>query len=570
MRYLALAADYDGTIATHGRVSEETLDAFVSVAESGRKLVLVTGRELPDLLQVFPEADIFDRIVAENGALLYRPDKKEETMLAEAPPAEFVTRLQRQIPDLAHGRVIVATGEPNETLVLDMIREMGLELQVIFNKGSVMALPSGVNKASGLTAALDELLLAAHNVAGIGDAENDHAFLSICECAVAVADAVPTLKERADLVTKAGNGAGVVELCAQLLENDLEDIDALLVRRYVPLGTDERGEEVKLPPWRRNLLFSGSSGSGKSTLATGFLEGVRAASYQFCIVDPEGDYEAFEGAVTLGTPERAPSVEEVLQLLEKPAENAVVNLLGVPLADRPLFFAGLLPRLQEMRAATGRPHWVVVDEAHHLMPTTWESAPLTLPQELDSLLFITVHPEMMSPAALSTVDWIIAVGESPQGVMRAFSGTVGQEPPVIGRVDLVPGEALVWDRERPPFKIEGAPSRREHRRHRRKYAEGDLGDHSFYFRGPDGRLNLRAQNLVLFSQIAEGVDDETWLHHLREGHYSRWFREAIKDEELAAAAERLEKAKDVSADESRRLILDAINERYTLPASAPT
>jgi HAD superfamily hydrolase (TIGR01484 family) len=93
MRYFGLATDYDGTIASRGRVSQETIDALVAVSESGRRLVLVTGRELPDLLQVFPQADIFDRIVAENGALLYRPERKEDVVLAEAPPQEFITRL---------------------------------------------------------------------------------------------------------------------------------------------------------------------------------------------------------------------------------------------------------------------------------------------------------------------------------------------------------------------------------------------------------------------------------------------------------------------------------------------
>jgi HAD superfamily hydrolase (TIGR01484 family) len=248
MRYLALITDYDGTIAAHGRVSEDTLDALGAVADSGRKLVLVTGRELPDLLQVFPEADIFDRIVAENGALMYRPDSREEVLLAEAPPTEFLTLLQRDIPDLAHGRVIVATGEPHEATVLEAIRQLGLELQVIFNKGSVMILPSGVNKASGLTAALEELALSAHNVVGIGDAENDHAFLSLCECSVAVADAVPTLKERADLVTKAENGSGTLELCAQLLDNDLEDADSLLTRHHACSARTRAGKRYACLP----------------------------------------------------------------------------------------------------------------------------------------------------------------------------------------------------------------------------------------------------------------------------------------------------------------------------------
>jgi hypothetical protein len=65
-------------------------------------------------------------------------------------------------------------------------------------------------------------------------------------------------------------------------------------------------------------------------------------------------------------------------------------------------------------------------------------------------------------------------------------------------------------------------------------------DDSFYFRGPAGNLNLRAQNLVLFNQIAEGVDDETWLYHLHRGDYSRWFREAIKDDVLADEVARVE------------------------------
>jgi hypothetical protein len=113
-----------------------------------------------------------------------------------------------------------------------------------------------------------------------------------------------------------------------------------------------------------------------------------------------------------------------------------------------------------------------------------------------------------------------------------------------------------------PVRIRVAAPRAERPRHRRKYAEGELGpDRSFYFRGPDGRLNLRAQNLALFVQLAYGVDDETWLHHLRRGDYSRWFREAIKDEALAAVAAAVE-AQGLPAAESRARIRAAIEERF--------
>ena len=225
MRYLALASDYDGTLATEGHVHSETLQSIQRLLESGRKFILVTGRELFDLLKVFPEADLCDLIVAENGALLYSARKKCEKLLAEAPPEKFIAELKRRnVQPLSVGRSIVATWAPNENLVLDVIRELGLELQVIFNKGAMMVLPSGVNKGTGLQAALRELGISPHNTVGIGDAENDHALLSACECSVVVANAVPMLKKRADLVPPSARGAGVAELVGYLLANDLANL----------------------------------------------------------------------------------------------------------------------------------------------------------------------------------------------------------------------------------------------------------------------------------------------------------------------------------------------------------
>ena len=110
----------------------------------------------------------------------------------------------------------------------------------------------------------------------------------------------------------------------------------------------------------------------------------------------------------------------------------------------------------------------------------------------------------------------------------------------------------------------------ECQRHHRKYAEGELSaDRSFYFHGPEEKLNLRAQNLISFLQLADGVDDATWEHHLRRGDYARWFRESIKDEALAATAERIADLPKVSARDSRQLIRTAVEQDYTLPASLP-
>ncbi len=139
MRYLGLATDYDGTLAHHGQVSDSTLRAMERARESGRRIILVTGRELEDLFQVFPQVELFDRVVAENGALIYRPGTREEKALAEPPPPEFIDALKkRNVEPFSVGRVIVATWEPHETAVMEAIHELGLELHIVFNKGAVM------------------------------------------------------------------------------------------------------------------------------------------------------------------------------------------------------------------------------------------------------------------------------------------------------------------------------------------------------------------------------------------------------------------------------------------------
>ena len=222
IRYLALATDYDGTLAEDGRVHPATVLALERLRASRRRLLMVTGREIPDLLSVCPEVTLFDLIVAENGALLYDPADGRETLLAEPPPAQLVAALElRGVQPISMGRAIIATWTPHEVAVLEVIRDLGLEHEIIFNKGAVMVLPDGITKATGLRAALQALKLPAESVVGVGDAENDHSFLDLCGCAVAVANAIPAIQRRADLVTTGARGSGVTELIDRLLADDL-------------------------------------------------------------------------------------------------------------------------------------------------------------------------------------------------------------------------------------------------------------------------------------------------------------------------------------------------------------
>ncbi|MER9139643.1 HAD-IIB family hydrolase [Mesorhizobium sp. M0830] len=568
MYFIALATDYDGTLAHDGTVSRKTLAALERFKKSGRKLLLVTGRELPDLKHVFSEIGLFDKVVAENGALIYTPASEEERVISPPPEPKFVARLKKQgVKPLSVGRSIVATWEPHHATVLEVIKELGLELEIIFNKGAVMILPSGINKATGLAAALRDLRLSPHNVVGVGDAENDHAFLQACGCSVAVDNAIPAVKATADLVMRGARGKGVEELTDRLIKRDHE----IVPRRHdgIVLGS-AGGNEIYLSP-TDTVLIAGSSGIGKSTLATALTERFIETRFQFCVFDPEGDYDGLEGAVRLGDGSSAPTKAQVLDLIAKAESNIVVNGLSLRVNERPDFFADLLPGLGSFRRRTARPHWLLIDEAHHLLPKRRDDTRAVLSLELPGTILITVHPEAISTDALRLVTAIIALGPKAKDVVKVFCKVTGIEPPK--EISSPKGERVLFWRPQKRKKfamVKVIEPRQSLKRHSRKYAEGQLDEAgSFYFHGPDDAMNLRAHNLMIFAQMAEGIDDKTWEFHLRGGDYSKWFRQQIRDKDLARETAEAEKDETLSAEESRKRVLDAVRRRYTAPATAP-
>jgi len=447
MYFLALASDYDGTLAEDGRVAPATLGALDLLKQSGRKLILITGRELPDLQEVFPELDRFALVVAENGALLYEPASQTQTVLGPEPPVAFIERLkERRVSPLSIGRCIVATREPNEKIVLETIRELGMELQIIFNKGAVMVLPPGVNKATGLAAALERMKLSPLNVVGIGDAENDHAFLSACGCAVAVANALSMVKEDATIVTKASRGGGVAELIGRLVTDDLADVAAIVPHQRVALVRESDGSVIELHPFSGNLLIAGTSGGGKSTIETGLLERLAECGFQFCVIDPEGDYAGLEGAVTVGDPKTPPRRREVVELLDEPGRSVVVNLSGIDPGERRRAFAELAPELSKLHAETARPHWLLIGEAHQMLPSALGMASVSLPRELAASIVVTGRPDQLALPALEAVRLVLMIGADAAATMRSFCERTGDATPQIDARPLEFGEALLWDR----------------------------------------------------------------------------------------------------------------------------
>lgn len=218
----ALATDFDGTLAEEGVVRPEVYEALSQARSSGIKVILVTGRELRDFEPLKVDLRVFDQVVAENGAVLFDPATNVQTLLAPAPSQELVKMLQEHgVNSLSVGLTIIATCVPHEIIVVECIKALGLELTITFNKGAVMILPPGVNKASGLKAALKLLGLNPAEVVAVGDAENDHAFLTLCGCAVAVDNALPSLKAKAHFVTQGRAGEGVVQLLNLMIQGEL-------------------------------------------------------------------------------------------------------------------------------------------------------------------------------------------------------------------------------------------------------------------------------------------------------------------------------------------------------------
>lgn len=567
MYFLALATDYDGTLAHDGIVAPETLAALRRFRDGGRRIILVTGREIADLKAVLPDLSVFHRIVAENGALLHDPATGRERLLGPPPQAAFIDRLHALgVAPLSIGRCIVATWEPQEAKVLTAIREHGLEMQIVFNKGAVMVLPPGVSKASGLEAALGELGLSAKNTVGVGDAENDHSFLALCGCAAAVSNALQPLKDGVDYTLTRDHGAGVVELIERVEAEDAQL--APLGKHGIAIGQDSNGRTVYLSPTSGHVIIVGPSGSGKSTLATSITEQMVTQALSFCVMDPEGDYYELQHAVCVGSAASPPNIHDALTLAQEAQVNLVINSQALTLSERRRLSDRLIHETAMLRQTTGRPHWLVLDEAHEVVPAIRAEGRPDLPSNAPNTIFITMYPEALDAEILRAADTLLVFGDNPAQFLQNFVEITGHSlPSEAPRPEN--GDLLMWHPKRaePPSIVHPRPPLQQHQRHIGKYATGDVGPwHSFYFRGSDGRINRPARNVYEFIEGADAIDDAAWLHHLHAGDYAAWFRDVIHDDGLATDVREIGEDAALTARDSRRLIKRAIWRRYAAPS----
>jgi HAD superfamily hydrolase (TIGR01484 family) len=410
MRFFALAAGFDGTLARDGRYDERCVEALSAVSATGRKLILVTARELREVFEIFPEARIFDVIVAENGAVMHRPATRESQILAPAPSESLLQELQRRgVAPVSVGSAIIKTLTQNEADVRAAIEKLDLDCQLIVNEHALMVLPSGVNKASGVREALRQLGISPHNLAVIGDAQNDLTLFQLAEHAVAVQNAHPLLKQCADRTTSGAFGEGLLELCRDLMQGDLAyaapKVQVVLGRKHC--------DEFHLAPVFDSLLVCDSRARANLGFSQSLMAQLDTHGYQCCIVGTSLTPERFASSIeAFGSAHEAPRLSALMDALER-GVSVIVNLAALPAESRPVFAETLLLQLQALHDRVGRPHAVLIQQAHWFLADGLGAACASRLAEM-TVVYETSEPQSLPLETLQSISSVVALGSDAQ------------------------------------------------------------------------------------------------------------------------------------------------------------
>lgn len=564
--FQAIAVDYDGTLTDADRPDAEVVAAIREQRARGVVVVLVTGRILSELRSVFPSVEEeFDAIVAENGAVLVDADGVQD-LASEVDPALARELTHRDIP-VRQGRVLLASAGAHAGAVVEEIVRLGLGCQLVHNRAELMVLPNGVTKGTGLMQALGNLGISRHSTLAVGDAENDHHLLEVCELGVAVANAVDALKRSADVVLDRPDGTGVVELLRGPLLSGKGRVPP--GNWVLTLGRDDDGTEVQLPASQINLLVVGASCSGKSYLVGLLVEQLARMDYSVLVLDREGDHRPLtrrRGILGVGGRDPLPTPTQLAELLRHRFSSVVVDLSPVDDQAQRAYVDEIAPVLLAQRAVTGLPHWLFFDEAHEL-PVGEVAWTHVLAEGAHGFGFSSYRPDQLPAAVPGAAEFLILTAGGARGREESlgFAAEVaGLRPEELS--DLLGDERgravlldLTGDAEPRAFAVRERSS--GHVRHWHKYIDGALPEAlRFYF--ADGPV---AANVRQFHRHLGTCSVEVLEPHGRRRDLSRWLREVLQDEELAGVvsdAEQELRAERLPVDGFRDAVRTAIEAQY--------
>ena len=534
--YRAVALDLDGTITSGGPPDAAVLKAIRTARDTGIRILLVTGRIFADLDAEMPGlVGEFDAVVAENGAVLAL--NGVPTPLTEPVEPNLAQRLRELGVPMRTGQVLLACDGSAAHLAVDAVHDLQVDVQLVWNRGTLMLLPSGVTKGTGVQAGLAALGISPHSAIGVGDAENDHTLLHTCELGIAVANAVPALAEHADVVLAEPDGQGISKLLTGPIVRGTQISHP---RRWqLLLGTSvENGHMVTIPASQSTILITGNSGSGKSYVTGLLAEQMINLGYSVLLIDPEGDHAELgilRNTLLVGDTGRLPSPQELVRIIEH--ERSVVLDLSVAQQDVTNYMIDVHHQLRARREQTGLPHWFVIDEAHR---------PLGLSDAVHDwgYCLATYQPNGLNPHTINTMEWHLQLLHEQRG------------------------QALLT-----PIHDGGHPTRvciaaraTSHVRHHHKYTDADLPpERGFHFRTDHGRTGVVATNLRQFLTAIQHCDPAVIRHHTRNGDFSRWVRDVLRDPGLASQLRHIEySAASGGVELIRTEMLDAVTSRYTL------
>jgi hydroxymethylpyrimidine pyrophosphatase-like HAD family hydrolase len=552
MKLAAIALDFDGTIATNDVLDPDVRAAITEIRARGIVVLIATGRILQDLHRVVGDLQFVDAIVAENGAVMEFPESGYSTSFGQPPPPRFLDALREAGVHFAVGRVVVEADAGDAARILAIIRRLELPLVLLFNRGRLMVLPEAISKATGVRHALTISRLSPHNTIAIGDAENDHQLLLVCEVGVAVAWGSEALKAAADYVLP-GDGPAAVAGYLRAIASRRRIPAPQKTRRQLLVGSTDQGRTLALAVRGRNVLIAGDPKSGKSWVAGLLAEQLILYGYCVCIIDPEGDYtslEALPGVVVFGGADPLPRPRDLLRALRHPDVSVVVDLSHAPHGEKVEYLRSVLPGLATLRRHSGLPHRILVDEAHYFLHDPDVLKLLDL--ELNGYTLVTYRASKLHPDLLAASQTILVTRESDPSEARALlalcrscDGQVTGEEWAQLLDSLALGEVVVLpvteEAEGAVRRLRLAPRLTRHVRHLAKYIDIPVPrGRAFVFWHNGSVTGMRAHSLREFVAVVQHTPGAALDGHLRRHDFSRWVAEVFGDYPLAKSLRRLE------------------------------
>jgi HAD superfamily hydrolase (TIGR01484 family) len=563
-----MAFDFDGTLAVNGTVPDEVERALAQCRDSGYVLFLVTGRRY-ETVPLGSLGHLFAGIVWENGAVLTHTASGETYL----PFGQLDVRLLKAIEEAGipfeRGLAIAATWTPHDQALWHILRSHGGSTSIEYNRNSVMVLPPGATKGTGLERLLALCGLSPRNLAAFGDAENDLSMLTLAEVSVTVADAVPAVIETSDVLASAPGPQGVLEILRQYpLSGKFLDIP-LKRERPILLGQAESEAAINIPAAQlagQNLGVFGNSATGKSWMVGLIAEGLHHEEYQVLLIDPEGDFRGLRVLPRFvsvsGDRATLPPPSAVVSLIDEGGVSLVLDLSQYPISLRSHYLAELIRALRPLRDRKFRPHWIVLDEAQEFLFEGSEVTALLRPLlETGGWAFVSYRPDRLSESVLTSLHHLLLTRLTDRQIgdcLRTHCAVCSLQGAGLDQVPM--GSALLCGGE--IVRMRPAIRRVPHIRHLYKYLDVPLPPGKrFSFRTEKGHLGVEAASLYELSRLIPTLPLESLEYHDRREDFVKWADSTLGDGGLAARLRKVAN-RHYQGDELREALNQVVSTHY--------